>query len=79
MVLFFISVLKPDIDFAFNTLNLKSLIFANAIENTGSHRVKEKTGAKLIDIRTAKYADPKLTHAQYWELTKDDWDIFLKV
>jgi RimJ/RimL family protein N-acetyltransferase len=70
---------KPVIDFAFNILNLKSLIFANAIENTGSHRVKEKTGARPIDIRPAKYADPNLTHAQYWELTKDDWDMFLKV
>ena len=58
IVLFFISVVKPVIDFTFDTLNLKSLIFANAIENTGSHRVKEKTGARLIDIRPAKYADP---------------------
>jgi DTW domain-containing protein YfiP/RimJ/RimL family protein N-acetyltransferase len=68
----------PVMDFAFNILKLKSLIFANALENIRSHRVKEKTGAKLIDIRAAQYADPNLTHAQYWELTKEDWQKFLR-
>ncbi len=60
-------------DYAFNELEFSSLIFANALGNIGSRRIKEKTGAKLLRVEPAKFVDPKFTEHEIWELKKVDW------
>lgn len=66
----------PVIDYAFSDLGFDTLIFANAVGNEGSHRVKVKTGARLIDVRPAKFVDPRFTEHEIWELTKTEWQKF---
>lgn len=66
----------PVIDYAFDILKFQRLVFANAKGNTGSRRIKEKTGAKLIDVRPAKFVDPRFTEHEIWELSSSDWKSF---
>lgn len=63
----------PIMDYAFEHLGFDKLIFANAVGNTRSGRVKEKTGAKLIDVLPAKFVNPEYTEHQIWELQKENW------
>lgn len=60
-------------DYAFNELGFEKLVFANAVGNLKSRRVKEKTGARLIDVKPAKFVNPKYTEHEIWELTKSEW------
>jgi len=64
---------EPVMSYAFTELNFEKLVFANAVGNIKSRRVKEKTGARLIDVRPAKFVNPKYTEHEIWELTKSDW------
>ncbi len=64
---------EPVMNYAFNDLGFEKLVFANAVGNTKSRRVKEKTGAKLIDIRPAKFVNPEYNEHEIWELSKSDW------
>lgn len=66
----------PVMDYAFGDLGFEKLIFANAVGNKASHKVKEKTGARLVDVRPAKFVDPQYTEHEIWELTKSDWEKF---
>jgi len=63
----------PIMDFAFHKLGFEKLIFANAVGNERSRRIKEKTGAKLIRIEPAKFVDPNLKEHEIWELNKTQW------
>ncbi len=65
---------KPVMDFAFHELNLPELTFANAKLNNRSRRVKEKTGATLVEIRQSKYVDPGIKECEYWRLKREDWN-----
>ncbi|MBK9293352.1 MAG: GNAT family N-acetyltransferase [Oligoflexia bacterium] len=67
---------EPIINYAFNELGFEKLVFANAVGNIASRRVKEKTCAKLIDVKPAKFVDPKYTEHEIWELNKQDWIFF---
>ena len=69
----------PTIDFAFNELGFEKLIFANALGNTKSRRVKEKTGARFIGVEPAKFVNPSYSEHELWELTKEDWLKFKKL
>lgn len=64
---------SPITDYAFRELNFDKIIFANAIGNLASKRIKEKSGAKLIRISDAKFVDPQFTKQEIWELTKTEW------
>lgn len=64
---------EPVMNFAFNTLGLDKMVFANAVENNRSRRVKEKTNAKYVEVRPAKYVNPKFSLSEYWELSKENW------
>lgn len=64
----------PIMDYAFDHLGFEKLVFANAVGNSRSGRVKEKTIAKLIDIQPAKFVNPKYSEHEIWELKKEDWD-----
>jgi len=60
-------------DHAFDHLGFDQLVFSNAVGNIKSRRVKEKTGARLVGTRQAKFVNPDYTEAETWELTKDEW------
>ncbi len=64
---------EPVMDYAFNSLEFESLVFANALGNTRSRRVKEKTGARFVDVRPVSCVDPEYTQQEVWTLSKDDW------
>lgn len=66
----------PVMDYAFDSLGFDKLVFSNAVGNAKSRRIKEKTGARLVGIRPASFVDPGYTHAETWELTKEDWKRF---
>jgi ribosomal-protein-alanine N-acetyltransferase len=61
-------------DFAFNEQGFEKLVFANAVGNERSRRVKEKNGAKLLYVEAADFVDPQFTEHEVWELTKSDWE-----
>lgn len=63
----------PVMNYAFDELGFDTLIFANAVGNSRSRRVKEKTGAKLLRVEAAQFVDPTLTHHEIWELKREDW------
>lgn len=64
----------PVMNYAFNELGFEKLVFANALGNLKSRRVKEKTGARLVDVKPAKFVNPKYTEHEIWELTKLEWE-----
>ncbi len=63
----------PILDYAFNSLGFKELIFANALGNIASRRIKEKTGCEFIKTTPAKYVDPEFTEQELWRLTREQW------
>jgi ribosomal-protein-alanine N-acetyltransferase len=65
---------EPITDYAFSELDFDKLIFANAVGNARSRRVKEKVGAILIGIEPAKFVSPEYTEHELWELTKEKWE-----
>lgn len=65
--------LIPITDYAFNALGFDSLLLNNAVGNIASHKIKEKSGAQLLEIHEAKFVDPQYTHCEIWKLTKNDW------
>ena len=65
---------EPVMNYAFDGLGFTKLIFANAVGNRKSRRIKEKTGARLIDVRPAKFVNPAYTEHEVWELTKEEWE-----
>ncbi len=67
---------EPVMDYAFADLGFDKLIFSNALGNTKSRRIKEKTGARLIGARPAKFVSQDYTEAETWELTKVEWAHF---
>jgi len=66
----------PIIDYAFNQLGFEKLIFANALGNIASRKIKEKTGCKLVGLQPAHFVNPKFTETEIWELTKRNWETF---
>jgi RimJ/RimL family protein N-acetyltransferase len=60
-------------DHAFTTLGFETLILSNALGNLRSRRIKEKAGATLLRTEPAQFIDPKYTHREIWELTKQSW------
>lgn len=68
----------PVMDYAFDQLGFEKLYFANAVGNSGSRRVKEKSGATLIEVRPGKFVSPEFTESELWELTKENWKTFSK-
>jgi RimJ/RimL family protein N-acetyltransferase len=69
---------EPVMDYAFDMLGFEQLIFTNAVGNTRSGRVKEKTGATSVGRGPAQFVDPSLTEHEIYELTKLAWKNFRK-
>lgn len=58
--------------YAFEDLDWPFLYLSNAEPNRGSHGVKERQGAELVDVTTAAYVSgehPRVT----WLLTREAW------
>lgn len=60
-------------DHAFNVLGFDKLVIKNAAENIASRRLKEKTGARLLETRPANHYLGGCTEQEVWELTAADW------
>ena len=61
-------------DFAFGVLGMPRLALNNAEPNTGSHRLKEISGAKIIQINDdVPYVGGRFRQVQ-WRLTREDWE-----
>ena len=70
---FMTEALEPITSYAFNELGFEKLIFSNAVGNLRSRRLKEKSGARFIETRPAKFVDPNFTEHEIWELDKHNW------
>lgn len=64
---------EPVMNYAFAELGFDVLVFANAVGNVGSRRIKEKTGARLLRVEPSNFVDPKYSEHEIWELRKEDW------
>jgi len=60
-------------DHAFAELGFEKLVIKNAAENVASRRLKEKTGARLLETRPADHYLGGCTVQEIWELTAADW------
>jgi RimJ/RimL family protein N-acetyltransferase len=68
----------PVLNYAFHNLAFEKLVFANAVGNFASRKVKEKTGCSLIKVQPAQFVNQKFTHQEIWELTKEHWLLYTK-
>lgn len=70
---FMTEAVAPVTKYAFNKLGFEVLYFSNAVGNTASRRVKEKSGATLLGVRPASFVSPEFSEAELWELKKEDY------
>ena len=61
------------LDHAFDVLGFQRMIFVNAVGNTASRRIKEKTGCTLLGRQPGRFVDPGLTEQEVWSLTPAAW------
>ena len=62
-------------DWLFFEKGIENLIVVNAVDNVGSRRVKEKSGAKFL--RNGKLMHKSGTDdTEIWEVTKESWAEF---
>lgn len=59
-------------DFVFDVLEYDSFLAENAVSNIGSRRVKEKTGAVLIE-KKERHFNFGSENAEIWAITKETW------
>lgn len=60
-------------DFAFDVLGLDRLILNNAEGNVGSHRLKEKAGATILEINEDVPYVGGIYRQIRWTLTREQW------
>lgn len=59
-------------DYAFRKLGWPCLWLTNAQENDPSRRIKEKQGARLVDLMIAQSVSGHVSQ-MIWQLTREDW------
>lgn len=59
-------------DWAFRELGWSQLIVTNAQGNQASRRIKEKQGARLIDMRMGRCVEGQVTQ-MVWQLSREEW------
>ncbi|WIM09702.1 GNAT family N-acetyltransferase [Enhydrobacter sp.] len=59
-------------DYAFGALGWPHLWLSNALDNHGSRRIKEKEGARLVDLMIGRYVGGESSQ-MVWLLTRDEW------
>ena len=58
--------------YAFEVLGWPELWLTNAQSNVGSHRIKEKQGAELVDVSPNRYVSGEDLR-ETWRLTREAW------
>jgi RimJ/RimL family protein N-acetyltransferase len=58
--------------YAFEDLGWPHLYLTNAVANDGSHRIKQKQGADLIDVTPAVYVSGA-GERETWILRRETW------
>ena len=64
-------------DFLFFQCNLPALFFMNAVENIGSRRIKEKTGATYVGLVDFEHLSGG-KDSEVWKITREEWTAFRK-
>ena len=59
-------------DYAFGKLGWPCLWLSNAQDNHASRRIKEKQGARLVDMMIGRFVGGDATR-MVWQLTREDW------
>jgi RimJ/RimL family protein N-acetyltransferase len=59
-------------DFWFNTLGFPEMRAVKAIDNTGSRRISEKNGMRIIATKEGDYISGRLP-AEVWAITAEEW------
>lgn len=60
-------------DYMFDVVGLPLIRSGNAIPNLGSRRIKEKSGARLVEIKKDMSFVEGIFDEEVWELTAEDW------
>ncbi len=61
-------------DYCFDVLGMSYLLLSNAEPNTGSARIKEKSGARLLGYEEPRYyAGGETYRTMKWELSAEAW------
>ena len=58
-------------DFWFEVLGFPALRTAKAVENTGSRRISEKIGRRVVEMKESEYVSGSLP-TEVWEITADE-------
>jgi RimJ/RimL family protein N-acetyltransferase len=59
-------------DYAFGKLGWPCLWLSNAQDNHASRRIKERQGARLVDMMIGRFVGGSATR-MVWQLTREDW------
>ena len=59
-------------DFWFNVLEMALMRVPKAIHNTGSRRISEKQGMRIVAIEDRDYVSGRLP-SEIWEITREEW------
>lgn len=70
--------LVPVMNYCFDELGVEKFKLDNAVGNTASRKIKERTGASFLGTEPARFVDPSCTMQDKWELTKEVWRRYLE-
>jgi [ribosomal protein S5]-alanine N-acetyltransferase len=59
-------------DFWFKVLEMPLMRVPKAVENTGSRRISEKQGMRMVATEDRDYVSGRLP-SEIWEITRDEW------
>jgi [ribosomal protein S5]-alanine N-acetyltransferase len=59
-------------DFCFTVLEFPLLRVPKAIDNTGSRRISEKQGMRVVAVEDRDYVSGRLP-SEIWEITREEW------
>ena len=62
-------------DYLFFEQKIDRIIVGNALNNSASRRIKEKTGAKWLGYHTFEHRDGE-SRAEQWEVTAEAWTTY---
>lgn len=59
-------------DFWFNVLEMPLMRVPKAVDNTGSRRISEKQGMRMVAVEDRDYVSGRLP-SEIWEITREEW------
>jgi len=60
-------------DFIFDVLGVERFKVRNMKSNIGSHKIKEKTGGRVVAETVERFANGRVESMEIWEITKQSW------